>query len=154
MHTDYEGGCMLYLIQGCFFQKRASLTIGYQAGGAGEVAMLGEQTMRSLFSGIIYPVVPGNDMSGKLAGQMNDVYGESELSNIKIEPGIIEFSKRYVHRPDLIHYEFELKPVDSDGHGTYWAGHYSGQATGRGISNCVIIDVPDDFFSYDDARLG
>ena len=148
-YTGCEGGFMLYLIQGCFFQKRKVMAIGYQPGGMGEVAMLDEETMRSLYFGVIYPAVPGDDMSDELAGQLNDVYGQSVLSDIKIEPGIIEFSKRYVHRSDLVHYKFELKAPNPDGTGTYWAGHYSGERTGRGVSNCIITDVPDDFFEYD-----
>lgn len=124
------------------------MAIAYQPGRMGEVSMLAEETMRTLYTGVIYPAVPGGGMGGELAGQMNDVYGQSLLSYITIEPGIIRFSKRYLNRSDLIHYDFELKPVDSDGHGTYWTGRYSGLRTGSGASNCIITAVPDDFFSY------
>ena len=142
---------MLILIQGCSFQNCAELAIGFHSEGVATAVPLGKFNMRWLYSGAIYPVVPGDDMSGELAGELSDVYGLSVLSEIKIAPGTIEFNQKYIGRFDLIHYEFELKPVDSDGHGTYWAGHYSGQLLGRGISNCIITDVPDDFFSYDDA---
>jgi hypothetical protein len=121
---------MPYLIQGFFFQEDEGL--GIEMGRA--VVYTG--LFRHMYSGIIYPVKPKSE---KLAGEMKDTYGYSELSMIKISEQELHFRKKYVERTDEIYYTFKRE-------GSIWVGEYRGLAVGNGSSKCSLVEVPESLF--------
>lgn len=120
------------LITGFFFQNSLTLGVGMTTDGAG--VFVRDMTLRTMFSGVI-----AHFGGGMLVGKMTDHYGESELFDVVLGPKALWFTKRYVHRDDLVLYKFK-KGVDD-----VWRGTYNGRSTGKGEAHCVLTVVPEDF---------
>jgi hypothetical protein len=131
---------MPYLIQGLFFQNRQWLGLGYKPAD-GVVAVIRNGLCQFMYAGAIWQD-PAHVMGG-LTGHMLDTFGNSILSDIYIDDGVIRFKKKYDSRPDTIQYVFEKKDGNS------WVGEYTGSAVGKGISRCVLTEVSDEFFLPD-----
>jgi len=91
-----------------------------------------------MFSGVIYP--DQNNVLGGLAGEMNDQFGQSQLSHVILFPDErVKFVKKYNHRDDRIEYEFIKE-------GSIWVGKYSGPVVKEGNAKCIITQVPEELF--------
>jgi|SRR3989344_2050983 len=128
---------MAYLVQGFFFQNHQRFGIAYRAESEGGVGV----TIQTAMMGFMFSAVLAPDTEQEeLIGQMIDDFGEAIVSNIEIAPDVLSFTKRYTHRPDDIHYSFKRN-------GAFWSGTYSGAAVGGGTANCILTQVPDEFFA-------
>ena len=84
---------------------------------------------------------PSLDNPEKLDGYMIDRAGEAELMDIQMDNEALIFTKRYLHREDLIGYSFKKQP-----NGTWEGGYLGNKDVGEGASRCIITAAPDDFF--------
>ncbi|MEK7212494.1 MAG: hypothetical protein AAB686_02365 [Patescibacteria group bacterium] len=128
---------MRHLVIGVFFRKRDSWWLGAPTTTpwlAASVATL----RNSMFYGVIGPV---EGKANALAGNMKDHLGESTLSDVQVSETEFRFTKRYAHHQDTIRYVFRKQ---KDG---TWAGEFSGSNSGCGKVKCVLLAVPDEFFS-------
>ena len=127
---------MIYLIQGFWFQKLSELDIGFDHSGA--IPVLRTALCSCMFMGGFGP--SSDKDSDDLVGNTTDRAGEAELTHVKLSETELSFLKRYVHREDVIMYNFKKQPDGT------WEGHYVGTLEiGMGKSRCVITPVPDDF---------
>jgi hypothetical protein len=115
----------LFLVQGVFF-----------------FAYFGEPLCYYHFSGMIHP---SESKDSVLAGQLTDRFGDSILSNVRIDEKIVSFTKIYKHRADPI---FLVLRKSSKMH-NLWVGTYAGEKTGAGKVNCFITEVPLEFLTPD-----
>lgn len=125
----------MFLIQGCFFQNQEWLGLRTEP-IEGTVCVIEKGLIWDMFAGIIRH---NPNFPPQLIGGMLDHYGESILSDIEINDIQVRFTKRYERRSDEILYSFKVKE------GNTWAGKYSGEAVGKGLSRCVITEVDDSF---------
>ena len=126
----------MFLIQGVFFQNQEWLGTR-MVPIEGMVAVIERGLIYDMYAGIIR-VDPENPW--RFVGGMNDHYGESTLSDIVFVDGVeLSFSKKYNRRQDKIHYSFKVKD------GNTWAGEYSGEIVGKGLSRCIVTEVDDSF---------
>lgn len=129
---------MAHLIQGVFFQQNQWLDLAERP-RFGTCVVINKGVCRFVYAGVIWR--DNAKALGPLVGSITDHFGESELSNVSVTEQGIEFVKRYLKRRDTIRYVFSKKD------GNTWAGEWSGDAVGSGISRCVVTEVPDEFFS-------
>ena len=124
------------LIQGIFWQRHETLGVACVP-REGNVAVVNSGIMEFMFHGAVFASEgPG------MAGGMVDNFGQSEISRFIMTSSYITFSKRYNDRTDVILYSFPTK------YGNIWSGYYQGSKDiGRGVSRCVIIEVPEEFFN-------
>jgi hypothetical protein len=125
---------MVYLIQGFWFEDGFHL---YNAFDYSRVdPALNMQIAKSKYSGVIYP-----DYCGKLIGEMTDITGESILFRITISPNQLDFKKRYKREKDRENYfSYSFRKIDN-----WWTGGYTKRTGENGLSNCVLIQVSEDF---------
>jgi hypothetical protein len=127
---------LIYLIQGVWFQQISKMGIA-QGGRFGTVAVLRTVLCSSMYGGGFGPSL---DDPEKLDGYMIDRAGEAELTDIQMDDDTLIFTKRYLHRDDLIGYSFKKQPD-----GTWEGGYLGCKEVGEGTSRCIITEVPDDF---------
>lgn len=125
----------IYLIQGFFFQNYQWLSLGM--GVEGTTVFVKEGLCHFMFAGIIYS--DKTEVLGALAGQMNDQFGHSVLSQVMILPHKVTFVKKYVDRNYEIKYTFRQQD-------SLWVGSYSGERAGEGGAKCVITEVTENLF--------
>jgi hypothetical protein len=126
----------IYLIQGFFWQYLSPQS------NDGLLQIIGSRS-KFMFAGALF--LPASYGSDKKAGEMNDLYGISVLSNVVIEQDCLTFDKKYLAgRPcGVISYSFKREDA-------IWTGEYS-SSIGNGLAKCVLLEVPWNFFT-DDAR--
>ncbi len=98
----------------------------------------------SFYRGIIFP-----KFNGELTGFMFDSGGESILSKVKISDKGLNFKKTYLKDGLVIRYQFHKED-------NLWIGGYITDEKGeegRGLSNCLLTEVPVKFFLPDDEEL-
>lgn len=115
---------MLYAIQGLYWEE----VLGHNYG----VALLSRA-----FSGFI------TDKGGVWIGSMEDLHGQSMLSEVIISDTEVRFCKKYDGSNDLIKYEFHLQ--DKIWIGRYWLGEHSENGN---AAKCVITRLSDDFLDH------
>lgn len=125
----------MFLIQGVFFQIQEQIGLRMVA-IEGMVPVIERGLIFDMYAGVIFS---NPDFPPQFLGGMFDHYGESVLSDIEVNDMQIRFKKQYTHRRDEISYTFKVKD------GNTWAGEYSGEAVGNGLSRCVITEVDDSF---------
>lgn len=127
---------MIYLMQGVWFQELSGLDIGFDHSGA--IAVLRTQLCSSMFMGGFGP--NSDDDPDELLGSTTDRAGEAELTHIRLSDTSLSFLKRYVHRSDVIMYDYKKQPDGT------WEGTYVGaKQVGMGRSRCILTPVSDDF---------
>ncbi|HOX60458.1 MAG TPA: hypothetical protein PLV72_00435 [Candidatus Magasanikbacteria bacterium] len=125
-----------FLIQGFFFQFRMGLDAELDEHGEA-VAVVHSGLCRFMFAGIIFPDEEGS--LGGMVGEMNDDWGYSLLSDVRISSDVVSFTKRYEDRDDVIHYKFRRE-------GSLWTGEFEGSFVGRGGAKCMITEAPEGLF--------
>ncbi len=129
---------MIHLIQGVLFQKVSKNRLAFSRVTQEPFLMLRCVIVHSMYMGMFGPD-PNPPGKSVLAGRMNDHYGNSILTDIKITDSELSFTKKYDHREDLIYYKFRKQ---EDG---TWKGAYKGKATGHGKSRCILTSVSPSF---------
>ncbi len=124
----------IFLVQGVFFQRGVSFGLAEKE-GIGLAATIKNTLNYAVFTGVIFE----DKESGELTGTMQDRFGYSDLSEIKITETEFSYCKKYINRNDLIFYSFTQEDDK-------WVGDYQGEATGSGQSNCLLIEVDPSFF--------
>ena len=75
-------------------------------------------------------------------GQLVDLWGESEILNFGfMDDSVLEFCKKYIRRNDIINYKYKKNEKG------VWEGEYFGEATGKGITQCITSLVDKDAFA-------
>lgn len=127
---------MASLIQGFFFQFKMGLGTGFDESGE-ERAIVHGGLCRFMFAGIIFP--DRESSLGGMVGEMNDDWGYSLLSDVRISADEVSFVKRYEDRDDVIRYKFRRE-------GSLWTGEFEGSFVGRGGAKCMITEAPEGLF--------
>jgi hypothetical protein len=133
---------MPFLIQGLFFQDRQWLGVGNRPGD-GVVAIFHSGLCRHMFAGAVWQ--DPERVQGVLTGTMHDAFGDSILTDIRIDESEVSYSKMYLRRGggNFIHYTFRKRK------GLEWVGEFNGVDCGNGISTCLVTEVGDDFFQVE-----
>jgi hypothetical protein len=126
---------MLLVITGIFFQNQQFLDVGI--GPDGSFSFINAGMFMTTFSGIC-KINPDGSIQD---GYMNDLYGYSDLTEVRRGSGAFSYTKKYAKKDDLIHYEFALDPISQT-----WIGTYRGDIVGRGISRVALCETDDAFF--------
>ena len=119
----------IFLVQGFFYQDSHSLTI---VGGAPAFYPVKKFDM---FMGMFGKNPENPD---EMHGRMNDKYGDSIITDIRLDKNRFSFLKKYKSREDTIRFRFQKS-------GSIWVGTFQGKAVRRGIAQCVVSRVPADF---------
>lgn len=127
-----------FLVQGLFFQNQQYMGLAY-APIDGLIATINEDLFQFMYAGLIW--TDERHALGGLKGEMQDHFGRSRLSEIRVSDTVVSFTKKYERRDDEILYTFKIKDGNS------WIGEYNGDAVGSGTSRCIITEVPNSFFS-------
>lgn len=125
----------IYLIQGIIFQAGPIFLTGNKP-GVGTAVFVQEAMHHGIFNG----VVGGDKHTEFFSGEMTDKWGDSKITNFKIDGNRLTFVKTYKNRPG-INYEFTQK-------GDIWYGSYSGPDCGTGKSKCILTPVNESFWSF------
>ena len=135
-----------FLIQGFFFQEHILLGVAPwsesedQDEDEGELGIvMHPELMAHMWSGVIFT----NPETDQLSGELIDDFGESTLANIELTPDRISFIKQYDNRRDNIFYSFTPEK-------SYWVGKYSGELVGKGVARCILTELPDAFFAFEE----
>jgi hypothetical protein len=128
----------ILFVHGIFFQPTFNFGIVLNP-QIGEMAAIIPVINQAAYGGMI---LFEEDKTEGGVGELQDYYGKSELTNAILTPSDFSFTKRYVRRSDLITYTF--KKV-----GTIWVGSYSGSATGKGGSRCILTPIEEGFLHYE-----
>lgn len=131
---------MHFLIQGMFFQNNHWLGLETRPID-GVVTMIYSGLCQYMFAGAMWQ--DPNHVLGDLTGHMQDSFGNSVLSDIRISESEVTFTKAYDRKEDLIRYTFKRQE------GQIWIGEYEGEACGTGVSSCIITKVDSEFFQPD-----
>ena len=126
---------MFYLIQGFFFQNMQWLDVSHKTGEA--QAVICSSLVRNMFMGAVGPD-PENEMRN--IGVMDDLYGESQLTDVQITDSSLSFTKTYIKRGDPIYYEFKKNE-----NGVF-VGTWKGPAVGKGTARCWLTPVNESVF--------
>ena len=125
----------MFFINGIFWQGGLVPYIGCDA-VFGEIVMLGKRQREAIFSGVIGELVG----DGETDGLLQDVYGKSILTKMKLSKTRLSFTKQYTHRQDTISYSF-AKGKDGD-----WVGTWKGEDVGEGEAKCTLTEIPKNYF--------
>lgn len=77
---------------------------------------------------------------------MLDKYGKSILRDIRIDNSEFEFTKKYLHRKDIINYKYKKK-------NGFWNGHYSGPIVGEGKTICKLVMLEKSWLELENAII-
>lgn len=123
------------LIHGVFFQDREWLGLDTRP-VEGVVAVINRGLCRYQFAGVLerYP-------QGQLVGEVQDAFGEAEVSNVILTETALKFRKKYSKRADYIYYVFTKQPDGT------WVGIYTGDVVGSGTARCILTPVSGTFFT-------
>ncbi len=132
---------MYSLIVGVFFQDKIFASTARLDVDGIQVAVLSD-LYRFMFYGFIGPLVEGSKVS---QGYISDVFGESEIGGVVITENEFSFNKLYLGRQRPILYEYTKRK------GSIWYGEYTGETTGRGVSQCILTPVGSEFFAPEQA---
>lgn len=131
----------MFLIQGIFFQPTQSLGLGYDPSGV--VAIVREHILPFMYGGFIYE--SRENPLDSLTGGIQDKWGRSRLSKIRIFEHRFTFTKEYVdcNGNQIFDYAF-VKNISG-----IWVGNYTSreEPAFKGLSKCILTEVSDDFFS-------
>lgn len=137
----------MLLIQGFFCQKPVEYGIKFTP-VEGAIVTAQDGFVSIMFAGIIHH--KNSDPEEPLIGQIGDLYGQSELSDIVCEQEVLSFRKRYIRKDGKRSpREGILYTLKKDG-GIYntWVGTYTGPGL-SGPVRCVVTEIPDDQFQKD-----
>jgi len=127
---------MLYAIQGFFFPNH-DMGIGVSYATREAHVMVFTAMVRNIFAGAIGP---DPDDETELVGFMTDLYGQSELVNVKISEEQMSFTKLYFKHQSLVNYSFNKQASG------LWVGEWTGPKVGAGLAQCLLTKVSRDFF--------
>jgi hypothetical protein len=129
----------IFLIQGLFFTKDSMLAIRVDP-EIGERVAIQTAITHTMYAGVLkFP--EGINYAG--VGALQDHYGVSDLSVVRMTKDSLTFVKKYSHRRDTIFYN--LNPISAESN--IWIGNYSGDDVGYGAVRCIITEISEDFFS-------
>lgn len=124
-----------YLIQGVIFQEGSFFSLGNKL----EIGVA-VKIHKAMFYAMFHAVVGSSDDEKEVfCGQMNDKWGDSEITDFKMSKKELSFTKKYENRPP-INYFFNIKA------GNVWMGRYTGADCGKGTSKCIVTPVNEYFF--------
>lgn len=125
----------LYSLFGVFFQNKKGIITAHDP-IIGTRAFIEETMKRSTF----YALLGEEDDRADISGMMNDVFGDSEITDFTIDDSTMSYRKRYIHRSDVIEYVFNTKE------GNTWYGTWSGPSVGTGTAKCIVTEIDEQFF--------
>ncbi len=132
----------MWMIQGVFCQGYIGLGIGF-APIEGAVPIVRRVATPVTFSGAFWHV--GHEPINPLIGQMNDMFGDSELHDIEFLDGDeFFFHKRYRTRPGEPLRDQVVYRLNKEATGPWWSGEYvvdSKPKSFRGPARCIITEV-------------
>ena len=126
----------LYSLQGIIFQSNKALTLGYKP-GIGTAVMIQDIINYSMFHSIV-STDDENPSSGLLTGAMHDRWGDSIITDFRMTPNHIGFTKTYFGRP-AIYFNYPK-------HDVHWEGKYHGADCGSGNTKIMVIEIEESFF--------
>jgi hypothetical protein len=127
--------CQMFYVLGTMFEP--SITQDSNSLFYGSAKAFQDEFHRHFFGLIKY-----NNLSFDNYGIIKDSYGNSYLSDIKIEENSFSFSKKYENRNDTIQYHFQKKELN-------WVGYYFGNFVGHGFAVCKIIPYENVFYDLE-----
>ena len=126
-----------YFIGGIFWQEQKGLGISYDT-NIGTISTVSPSQNEYLFSGALWDM---NNMAKNIGGKMQDNFGSSDLSEIKLMPDKFSFTKIYKQRHSPIYYSFT-----KDNDNNIWLGQWTGPGVGSGVAKCLVSELPLEFF--------
>lgn len=118
---------MMYIINGVFFQRRNV---------AGKDSP--DEEIGGTFNGIFNLNTQKN--LDNCQGRMQDCFGESKLSDIKLIDSSLSFIKLYFDNIGIVKYTFKKKDNG------WWEGEYVLSNGFKGSARCIITEISEKFY--------
>lgn len=125
----------LYSLQGIIFQQGYAFGLG-QKPGIGTAVKIQKAFNYGMFQAIIGQ---SEENENELCGHMSDRWGQSKITNFKLDDKELSFTKWYDRRPPIDY-------VFTDKKENVWLGNWEGEDCGTGPCKCVVAEIDESFF--------